>query len=173
MNREELRAMKTDDLRKLGTKCGIKNSKRYRKTELIEAILTAENPEAQSNTKEAEVKMKIVDRKDTEEAATGKNENDVADVMFVEIDMEKKMPYIEQAEIGSVVAFKAPSTGVLKSAKIINRSPENRKLKLETAYKKRFVVGYDDIVWVRAGSRWPAGILRALKGGARYVDADQ
>lgn len=172
MSREDL--MKMDELRKYASSVGVKNSHGFKKADLVEAILTAEKSAQSSNEKDAEVEQKIDSREDSaEEAGAGKNENDAADVVNVNIDMERKMPYIEAAAIGTIVAFKVPNTGVLKSAKIVNRSTKNRKLKLETAYKKQYVIKYEDVVWVRAGSRWPTGILKALKEGARYVEEDK
>lgn len=174
MSREDLMKMKVDELRKYASSVGVKNSHGFKKADLVEAILTAEKSAQSSNEKDAEVEQKIDNQKDNaEEAGAGKNENDAADVVNVNINMERKMPYIEAAAIGTIVAFKVPNTGVLKSAKIVNRSTKNRKLKLETAYKKQYVIKYEDVVWVRAGSRWPAGILKALKEGARYVEEDK
>lgn len=174
MSREDLMKMKVDELRKYASSVGVKNSHGFKKADLVEAILTAEKSAQSSNEKDAEVEQKIDSQEDNaEEASAGKNENDAADVVNVNIDMERKMPYIEAAAIGTIVAFKVPNTGVLKSAKIVNRSTKNRKLKLETAYKKQYVIKYEDVVWVRAGSRWPTGILKALKEGARYVEEDK
>lgn len=174
MSREDLMKMKVDELRKYASSVGVKNSHGFKKADLVEAILTAEKSAQSSNEKDAEVEQKIDSQEDNaEEAGAGKNENDAADVVNVNIDMERKMPYIEAAAIGTIVAFKVPNTGVLKSAKIVNRSTKNRKLKLETAYKKQYVIKYEDVVWARAGSRWPTGILKALKEGARYVEEDK
>lgn len=174
MSRENLMKMKVDELRKYASSVGVKNSHGFKKADLVEAILTTEKSAQSSNEKDVEVKQKIDSQEDSaEEAGAGKNENDAADVVNVNIDMERKMPYIEAAAIGTIVAFKVPNTGVLKSAKIVNRSTKNRKLKLETAYKKQYVIKYEDVVWVRAGSRWPTGILKALKEGARYVEEDK
>lgn len=175
MSREDLMKMKVDELRKYASSVGVKNSHGFKKADLVEAILAAEKSAQSSNEKDAEVEQKIDSQKEdsAEEAVAGENENDAADVVNVSMDMERKMPYIEAAAIGTIVAFKVPNTGVLKSAKIVNRSTKNRKLKLETAYKKQYVVRYEDIVWVRAGSRWPTGVLKALKEGARYVEEDK
>lgn len=151
MSREDLMKMKVDELRKYASSVGVKNSHGFKKADLVEAILTAEKSAQSSNEKDAEVEQKIDSQEDNaEEAGAGKNENDAADVVNVNIDMERKMPYIEAAAIGTIVAFKVPNTGVLKSAKIVNRSTKNRKLKLETAYKKQYVIKYEDVVWVRA-----------------------
>lgn len=74
-----------------------------------------------------------------------------------------KMKYVENAEIGTIVAFKLPD-GRVKSAKIERRSTSHRKLKLVTQYGAGFVVSYDDVIWVRTTKRWPKGVYNMLKG---------
>ena len=81
----------------------------------------------------------------------------------VDVDMAQKMPYIENIEIGTLVAFRL-SNGRVKSAKVTRKSTKNRKLKLETDYGAEYIVSYDDIVWVRTGKRWPRGVYKLLKG---------
>lgn len=75
----------------------------------------------------------------------------------------KKKTYVEDATIGTIVAFTMPN-GKVKSAKIIRKSTKRRKLMLETGYKARFIVSYDDIVWVRTGDKWPKYVFKLLKG---------
>lgn len=74
-----------------------------------------------------------------------------------------KMKYVENAEVGTIVAFKLPD-GRVKSAKIERRSTSRRKLKLVTQYGAEFVVPYEDIIWVRTTKRWPKGVYNLLKG---------
>lgn len=74
-----------------------------------------------------------------------------------------KMKYVENAEIGTIVAFKLPD-GRVKSAKIERRSTSRHKLKLVTQYGAEFVVPYEDIIWVRTTKRWPKGVYNLLKG---------
>lgn len=74
-----------------------------------------------------------------------------------------KMKYVENAEIGTIVAFKLPD-GRVKSAKVERRSTSRRKLKLVTQYGAEFVVPYEDIIWVRTTKRWPKGVYNLLKG---------
>lgn len=74
-----------------------------------------------------------------------------------------KMKYVENAEIGTIVAFKLPD-GRVKSAKIERRSTSRRKLKLVTQYGAEFIVSYDDVIWVRTTKRWPKGVYNLLKG---------
>ena len=83
--------------------------------------------------------------------------------------MEQKMSYIENIEIGTLVAFRL-SSGKVKSAKVTRKSTKNRKLKLETDYGAEYIVSFDDIIWVRTGKRWPRGVYRLLKG---LVDKDE
>lgn len=74
-----------------------------------------------------------------------------------------KTKYVENAEVGTIVAFKLPD-GRVKSAKIERRSTSRRKLKLVTQYGAEFVVPYEDIIWVRTTKRWPKGVYNLLKG---------
>lgn len=74
-----------------------------------------------------------------------------------------KADYIETVDPGTLMAFRLPSGKVI-SAKMVNRSSGRRKLKLVTAYGKEYVASFDDVVWVRTGSRWPRGVYELLKG---------
>lgn len=147
MKREELEKMKVAELKAVCKDRSIKcyNGKNLmKKDELIDVILQAEDEPEEAFTEEPAVV-------ETEE---GKE---------VVIDMVKKMPFIENAAIGTIVAFRLPN-GKVKSAKIIKRSTPNRKLMVETSYGVQYVIKYDDVVWVRAGDRWPSGVYRLLKG---------
>lgn len=76
---------------------------------------------------------------------------------------EKKLSYIEGANVGTLVAFRTDN-GKIKSAMIVKRSTKNRKFKLETKYGASFVVSFDDVIWVRTNKRWPKGVYQLLKG---------
>lgn len=78
-------------------------------------------------------------------------------------DMKQKIPYIEQAEMGTIVAFKLPN-GKVKSAAIVKRSTKNRRLLVETEYDAQYIINYVDVIWVRTNKRWPKGVYRLLKG---------
>lgn len=138
MEKEKLEAMKVTELRKLAPTVGVKNAKKYKKAELIDAIMATY----------------------TQNDADGENNNtpDEADQQLA-----RRTEYIEGAEMGTMVAFKAPD-GKVRSAKMINRSVKNRKLKLETAYGRQYVVSYSDVVWVRTNGRWPRYVYNMLKG---------
>lgn len=89
------------------------------------------------------------------------NNNVVEEVKPVELG--EKENYINNAEMGTLVAFKT-DTGKVKSAKLINRSVIGRRLKLETEYGMQYIISYDDVLWVRTGWRWPNGVYKLLKG---------
>lgn len=153
MNREQLEAMKVDELRKLAPTVGVKNAKQYKKQELIERIAA----------------MMVAQQANVETATEVVETSADADVPV--INMEQKMKYIESAPVGTLVAFRLPD-GKVKSAKIINRSAKSQKLKLETSYGKQFVIPYLDVIWVKSTDKWPKGVYRQLKGIAATEGSD-
>lgn len=77
--------------------------------------------------------------------------------------LANKLRYIEEASIGTLLAFRT-ETGKVKSAMIVNRSTKSKKFKVETKYGLQHVVHFDDVVWVRTNKRWPKGVYNLLKG---------
>lgn len=163
MDREQLMAMKVDELRKLGPTVGVKNAKKYKKVELVDAILRASESAGNSEEVSAPVENGIEANKSGKSKKDATVEQDVAKVVGPVINMEQKLKYIEGAPIGTLVAFRLPN-GKVKSAKIINRSNKQQKLKLETSYGRQFVIPYNDVVWVRSTEKWPRGVYNQLKG---------
>lgn len=159
MSKEILQKKTCKELREQAKDLNISGRWDMTKIELIEAILRAENAET-GNDKNLSAKdeHKIDNQKGTE--AENKNEKESASV---KVDMQQKMPYIENVEIGTIVAFRL-SNGKVKSAKVTKKSTKNRKLMLETEYGAEYIVSYDDIIWVRNGKRWPKGVYKLLKG---------
>lgn len=147
-NKEQLMEMKVDELRKVASSIGIKNAKRYKKVDLVDMIISVQNP--------PEAVAEEVKEEKEEVAGASDNADDSG------ID-SNKLRYINEAPIGTLVAFKLPN-GQTKSAKIINRSTGRKKLKLETVYGKQFIVSYSDIVWVKSTNKWPRGVYNQLKG---------
>lgn len=154
-NKEQLMAMKVDELRKVASSIGIKNVKRYKKVDLVDMIISVQNPPE-------EVAEEVVEevKEEKEEVASVSGNTNNADDDGID---SNKLRYINEAPIGTLVAFKLPN-GQTKSAKIINRSTGRKKLKLETVYGKQFVVSYSDIVWVKSTNKWPRGVYNQLKG---------
>ncbi len=80
-----------------------------------------------------------------------------------DMTLEEKSERVQSAPIGTVVAFRLES-GSVKSAKIVRRSTKDKTLKLTTKYGVSHIVSYDDIVWVKTGTRWPRWVYNQLKG---------
>lgn len=158
MSKENLQNKTCKELRELAKDMNISGRWDMTKEQLIDAILGAEVVKTTNESESAKDECKV-DNHDVVEVED-KVEKESANV---EVDMKQKMPYIENIEIGTIVAFRL-SNGKLKSAKVMRKSTKNRKLKLETDYGAEYIVSYDDIVWVRTGKRWPRGVYNELKG---------
>lgn len=83
---------------------------------------------------------------------------------------DDKNDRIQNAPIGTIVAFKAPG-GRVRSAKIKLRSTANRRLLVRTEYDAEYNISYDDVIWVKSGKRWPKGVYNLLK--RRAADGKQ
>ena len=158
MSKEILQNKTCKELRELAKDMNISGRWDMTKDQLIDAILGAEVLKKNNESESAKDECKI-DNHDVVEVED-KVEKESASV---EVDMKQKMPYIENVEIGTLVAFRL-SNGRVKSAKVTRKSTKNRKLKLETDYGAEYIVSFDDIVWVRTGKRWPRGVYKLLKG---------
>lgn len=152
LNKEQLEKMKVDDVRKYASSIGVKKIRSFKKAGLIEEILVVQNEIVSDES--------VPEKTETETEEQIKNEK-------VEISDEerkgRKLKYVENATIGTLVAFKQ-EVGKVKSAKIIKKSTKNRKLKVETAYGAQYIISYDDVIWVRTTQRWPKGVYQLLKG---------
>lgn len=163
MSKEILEAKTRKELRAIATELNITGRWEMNKEQLIDAILGAEVVKNTEKTESAKDECKV----DNQEIVEAENKDENKSVN-VKINMEQKMHYIENVDIGAIVAFKL-SNGKVKSAKVARKSTKNRKLKLETDYGAEYIVSYDDIIWVRTGKRWPRGVYKLLKG---LVDAN-
>lgn len=170
MSREILEAKTKKELRVIATELEITGRWDMTKPQLIDAILRAksvkenESKDVNENLQSAKDEYKIDNERENVEVED-KVENESTDV---KVNMEQKMSYIENIEIGTIVAFRL-SNGKVKSAKVTRKSTKNRKLKLETDYGAEYIASYEDVIWVRTGKRWPRGVYKLLKG---QVDAN-
>ena len=165
VKKEFLEAKTRKELRVIATELQITGRWEMNKEQLIDAILRAESAEAgeeknvvDENLQSAKDECKIDNHEYVE--VEDKVENESAGV---KINMEQKMSYIENIDIGAIVAFRL-SNGKVKSAKVTRKSTKNRKLKLETDYGAEYIVPYESVIWVRTGKRWPRGVYNLLKG---------
>lgn len=159
MSRENLQKKTCKELRELAKGMNISGRWDMTKDQLIDAILRVVENTVVENTNESAKEEYKIDNHGVVEVED-KVEKESASV---NVNMAQKMPYIENVEIGTLVAFRL-SNGKVKSAKVIRKSTKNRKLKLKTDYGAEYIVSYDDIVWVRTGKRWPRGVYKLLKG---------
>ena len=167
MSKEVLEAKTKKELRAIATELEITGRWDMTKPQLIDAILRAKSAEVGEheekvnvNSQSASDEYKVDNHGCENVEAENKVENESANI---KVNMEQKMSYIENIDIGTIVAFRL-SSGKVKSAKVVRKSTKNRKLKLETDYGAEYIVSYDDIVWVRTGKRWPRGVYKLLKG---------
>ena len=164
MSKEILQNKTCKELRELAKDMNIFGRWDMTKDQLIDAILGAEVVQTADKPKSAKDECKIDNHGVAE--VEDKVEKESANV---DVDMEQKMPYIEGAVVGTIVAFRLPN-GKVKSAKIIKKSTKRRQFMLETDYGAQYITPYEDIIWVRTGKRWPRGVYKLLKG---LVDVDE
>lgn len=127
------------------------------KPQLIEAIVRAEKTEGEES-KSATDEIAI-----DNDSANIDVEIETKEEKSVNINMEQKQKYLDNIQIGALVAFKVSETKA-KSAKVIKKSTKSRKLMVETSYGATHVIPFEDVLWVRTGARWPRGVYNMLKG---------
>lgn len=150
--KEELEAKTVDELRKIAPKVGVKNCRKLKKAELIDAIVD-EQP--------IDVEGKVVEPvSEKSEVKTEVNVEDVVEAIPVTSNREA---YVDSAKVDMIVAFKL-TNGKVKSAKIIKRSTPKRRFLVETKYGAQFIISFDDVVWVKTGTRWPKHVYNLMKG---------
>lgn len=157
--KEELQMLKREELVDICKNYKLPHCRgkaRIKKDELIETILEAESTKKGTNETKSAVDENKIDNHQVVEVEV-KEEKQSTD----NIDA-RKLYYITQAEIGTIVACKIGNK--MKSAKIIKRSTKKERFMVETAHGAQYIVPYEDVVWVRTGRKWPGGVYRALKG---------
>lgn len=157
MSREELEKWNCEGLARYCKEHNIphyRGKNRFRKNEMVEAILK----EQEQTVDKTSVEEKI-EHKDVGAAA---KEKGVANI--------KQLPgtqqYLENIKVGTLVAFKESNVR-MNTAAVQNVSFKRRQLKLVTQYGKEYIVSFDDVVWVRTTKRWPKFIMDILKGQQR------
>lgn len=159
----ELQDKKKIEIMEIAKASGIprfKGKNQRSKEELIADILAVYNSEEETTEAESEpVKPEVKESKVVAEVKKLKEKKVLSD----EERAEKKKRYIEDAQVGTLVAFKT-DTGKVKSAMIKKRSTSKRRFLLETKYGAKYKVSFDDVLWVRTNKRWPKGIFQLLRG---------
>lgn len=156
-NRKKLEKLTVKELIKdYATPLNITGRHDMKKADLIQAILMKYYEEEPDKSVDATTKE--------EEKVEEKVEKQVKKKSgLTDVQKANKTRYVENAEIGTIVAFKLPGMKV-KSAKITRKSSKNRKFKVETTYGTEFVISFEDVIWVKTNKRWPKGVYNLLKG---------
>ncbi len=86
---------------------------------------------------------------------------------LVALNKDEKKKYVENAKIGTIIAFKVNDTKVI-SGKIEEITKTGFVVKTKNGV--RFMVRKKNVIWVKTGQRWPKGVYLALKG---VVDSNE
>lgn len=153
--KEELETKTVDELRKIAPKAGVKGCRKLKKSELIAAIVDEQPIDVENE----EVKVENV------ESVSEKSEVKTEEVVITPAvpTVSNRESYVDTAKVDMIVAFKLPN-GKVKSAKIIKRSTPKRRFMVETKYGAQFIISFDDVVWVKTGTRWPKHVYNLMKG---------
>ena len=175
---EELQEMKKVEVQNIAKDLGIPRfttTKARTKEELISDILAKQNngDDEVEETKEEPVTEtpEVHDEDDSQVECSPKESKVVSEVKKLkekknlsdEERAAKKQKYIDDAKVGTLVAFKT-DTGKVKSAMIMKRSTTKRKFLVETQYGQQYKISFDDVIWVRTNKRWPKPVYLLLKG---------
>lgn len=124
-----------------------------KKDEMIKKILASTNDNSDVVTEEP-VEQEVVVEPETSESIEPEDKEWI---------MKDKTKYIEEAEVNSLVAF-YDEKGKPRTAALVNRSSSRKVIKVVTEFGWEFIVPYENVLWVRRGTRWPRGVYEILKG---------
>lgn len=85
------------------------------------------------------------------------------EVSFDRASDRLRSDYVDNAQVGSIIAFHLPDNSV-KSARIVKKSTMERKFLVRTKYGSKFLTSFDDVVWVKTTDWWPKWVYNLLKG---------
>lgn len=156
--KEELGSKNLKELYGIGSSLGIsKYAHGVRKSKAV--IINEIIGNSMTSKVEDNVTNEVIDVEIVNESTSEKSEMKVDEVII----SQSRVKYIESATVGTLVAFRL-SNGRVKSAKIVKKSTSKRKFMVETKYGAQFIVSYDDVIWVKTGTRWPKGVYNLMKG---------
>lgn len=156
--KEELGSKNLKELYEIGNSLGISkyaHGARKSKAVIINEIIG----NSMTNKVTDNATNEVIDVEIVNESTSEKSEMKVDEVII----SQSRVKYIESATVGTLVAFRL-SNGRVKSAKIVKKSTSKRKFMVETKYGAQFIVSYDDVIWVKTGTRWPKGVYNLMKG---------
>ena len=107
------------------------------------------------------------------------NQKQLSEVGVISPQSESKDEYIDNAQIGEIVAFQYTfrREGILVkkmvAGKIAHIYADPLTFKVVTKKGSTYNLTRKQIEWVKTGSRWPKGIYEKMKGDAVAVDETQ
>lgn len=156
VNRETLNKLTVKELiKQYATPLQITGRHDMKKSDLVQAILDVYV--SQIDDKESDEVEDVTTTEEVSKEVKKQNRE------LTEVQKINKARYIDDADVGTIIAFKLPGMKV-KSAKIIRRSTKNKKFKVQTAYGVEYVVSFNEVIWVKTNKRWPKGVYNLLKG---------
>jgi hypothetical protein len=72
-----------------------------------------------------------------------------------------KTRYLKNIEVGVLVAYN--SNDGMKSAKVLNVSQSEQKLKVVDIFGNIEIIDFGSVAWVKTGKRWPTNIYQMIK----------
>lgn len=82
-----------------------------------------------------------------------KNKNDIIN--------KNTLNRVERAELGVIIAFKCNDK--VFSGKIIKKSSKLKKLIVECVDKRKYIVSFENVVWVKTGKRFPRWVIEMFR----------
>ena len=156
-NIEELNVKTRDELRAIAKEMDIVGRSKMTKSELVNAVY--DNQPFEEVAEASEVVETVVEAVE-DEKQNAEELNEVNKLRY-----ENHMKIVEACEVGDFVAFTCFGSKA-RSAKVTRKSSKRKKLEVETAYGKKFIIDYDMVIWVKKSqdAKWPHGVYKALKG---------
>lgn len=131
---------------------------------LIESIVAATEGNEEQKTEEVEQVESVVENTPETEPVVEETSEPVEEVKPTKPwEMLDKRKHIEEAEVGTLIAF-YDEKGKPRTAALVNRSSSREVVKVVTEFEREFIVPYGNVLWVRKGPRWPRAVYEILKG---------
>ena len=131
---------------------------------LIESIVAATEGVEEQKQDNTQQETNVVETTQEVEPIVEETIEPVEEVKTVKPwEMLDKKKHIEEAEVGTLIAF-YDEKGKPRTAALVNRSSSREVIKVVTEFEREFIVPYANVLWVRKGPRWPRAVYEILKG---------
>lgn len=131
---------------------------------LIESIIAATEGNEEQKQDDTQQETNVVETTQEVEPVVEESVESVEEVKPEKPwEMLDKKKHIEEAEVGTLIAF-YDEKGKPRTAALVNRSSSREVVKVVTEFEREFIVPYANVLWVRKGPRWPRAVYEILKG---------